>query len=116
MADARALPARVRTLAAPRWEWPELLQYGVALVLALLVLASLLLLRGVPLELRSDPPGAEVRDERGLLGHTPLRRGLHCRDGRARLWVAKPGHVTWEWSGFCPSSGPLRIEARLLRY
>ncbi|MCB9556552.1 MAG: PEGA domain-containing protein [Deltaproteobacteria bacterium] len=85
--------------------------------------AVLYLLRGEEVdvwretELRIDslPAGASVFIEDRHRGRTPLTLSDRCRGRRIRVRLERNGFDIWQWSGICPATGRMKIEARLLQ-
>jgi len=68
--------------------------------------------REVEIRVVSAPPGT-VSIEGVDRGQTPLTFTEPCRGRAIAVLVRAAGHATWQWSGICPASGPLKLSARL---
>jgi hypothetical protein len=71
--------------------------------------------RNVSIHLVSSPTGGEVSVAGTVRGQTPLTLVEPCRGRPILVLVRARGYSTWQWTGICPTSGRLELDAELQR-
>jgi|GEM_PF-6926513 hypothetical protein len=71
--------------------------------------------RQIPLVVTASVDKASVYIDGKLRGKTPLLASERCRGRTIRVRIEAAGHSVWQWSGFCPASGDLKLNAALVK-
>lgn len=71
--------------------------------------------RQIPLSITASVDKASVYIDGKRRGLTPLLASERCRGLTIRVRVEAPNHAVWQWSGFCPASGDLKLNAALVK-
>lgn len=69
--------------------------------------------RNVTIHVVSAPTGGEVSVGGVVRGQTPLTLVEPCRGRPILVLVRARGYTTWQWTGICPGSGRLELDAEL---